>query len=49
MMQSIKEFYREKDLAGIPKHNTHDIADFEVSLDSEHLFDRWYDPGSALI
>ncbi|WOH10420.1 hypothetical protein DCAR_0729889 [Daucus carota subsp. sativus] len=29
MMQSIKEFYHEKDLAGIPKHNTHDIADFE--------------------
>ncbi|XP_057951648.1 flavin-containing monooxygenase FMO GS-OX-like 9 [Malania oleifera] len=29
MMQSIKEFYNSRDLAGIPKHNTHDIADFE--------------------
>ncbi|KAL5544559.1 hypothetical protein UlMin_008343 [Ulmus minor] len=29
MMQSIKEFYHSRDLAGIPKKNTHDIADFE--------------------
>lgn len=30
MMQSIKEFYRSREVAGIPKHNTHDIANFEV-------------------
>ncbi|KAG2679350.1 hypothetical protein I3760_11G047600 [Carya illinoinensis] len=29
MMQSIKEFYRSRDAACIPKHNTHDIAEFE--------------------
>ncbi|XP_059642928.1 flavin-containing monooxygenase FMO GS-OX-like 9 [Cornus florida] len=29
MMQSIKEFYHSRDLDGIPKHNTHDIANFE--------------------
>ncbi|KAF8399551.1 hypothetical protein HHK36_015418 [Tetracentron sinense] len=29
MMQSIKEFYHSRDIAGIPKHNTHDIANFE--------------------
>ncbi|KAJ4831256.1 hypothetical protein Tsubulata_014572 [Turnera subulata] len=29
MMQSIKEFYQSRDAAGVPKHNTHDIADFE--------------------
>ncbi|CAO2818542.1 unnamed protein product [Amaranthus hypochondriacus] len=29
MMKSIKAFYQSKDAAGIPKHNTHDIADFE--------------------
>ncbi|KAL2935377.1 Flavin-containing monooxygenase FMO GS-OX-like 9 [Bienertia sinuspersici] len=29
MMQSIKEFYLARDAAGIPKYNTHDIADFE--------------------
>ncbi|XP_038895121.1 flavin-containing monooxygenase FMO GS-OX-like 9 isoform X2 [Benincasa hispida] len=29
MMQSIKEFYHSKDIAGIPKHNTHDLAEFE--------------------
>lgn len=29
-MQSIKEFYDSKDAAGVPKHYTHDIADFEV-------------------
>ncbi|XP_074322936.1 flavin-containing monooxygenase FMO GS-OX-like 8 [Apium graveolens] len=29
MMLSIKEFYHAKDLAGIPKYNTHDIANFE--------------------
>jgi hypothetical protein len=31
MMQSIKEFYHSRDLAGIPKHNTHDIGEFEVN------------------
>ncbi|KAA8541000.1 hypothetical protein F0562_024862 [Nyssa sinensis] len=29
MMQSIKEFYHSRDVDGIPKHNTHDIANFE--------------------
>lgn len=29
MMQSIKEYYHSRDVAGIPKHYTHDIADFE--------------------
>ncbi|XP_022885168.1 flavin-containing monooxygenase FMO GS-OX-like 9 [Olea europaea var. sylvestris] len=29
MMQSIEEFYHSRDVAGIPKHNTHDLADFE--------------------
>ncbi|CAK9312252.1 unnamed protein product [Citrullus colocynthis] len=29
MMQSIKEFYLSKDTAGVPKHNTHDLAEFE--------------------
>lgn len=29
MMKTIKEFYESRDAAGIPKHNTHDIADFE--------------------
>ncbi|CAL5441816.1 unnamed protein product [Camellia sinensis] len=29
MMQSIKEFYYSRDVAGIPKHNTHDLANFE--------------------
>ncbi|KAK3009227.1 hypothetical protein RJ639_014764, partial [Escallonia herrerae] len=29
MMQSIKEFYHLKEIAGVPKHYTHDIADFE--------------------
>lgn len=32
MMQSIKEFYNSRDAAGIPKHNTHDICNFEVIL-----------------
>lgn len=30
-MQAIKEFYHSRDVAGIPKHNTHDIASFEVT------------------
>ena len=30
MLQSVADFYRSRDLAGIPKHNTHDIADFTV-------------------
>ncbi|KAG5522769.1 hypothetical protein RHGRI_034797 [Rhododendron griersonianum] len=29
MMNSIKEFYHARDVAGVPKHNTHDIACFE--------------------
>ncbi|CAM8914365.1 unnamed protein product [Rhodiola kirilowii] len=29
MMVSIKEYYQSRDAAGIPKHNTHDIANFE--------------------
>ncbi|CAK9148016.1 unnamed protein product [Ilex paraguariensis] len=29
MMQSIKEFYHSREVAGIPKHYTHEIADFE--------------------
>lgn len=29
MMQSINEFHVSRDLAAIPKHNTHDIANFE--------------------
>ncbi|XVF54363.1 hypothetical protein PTKIN_Ptkin05aG0175400 [Pterospermum kingtungense] len=29
MMQSIKEFYHSKEVAGIPKWYTHDIGDFE--------------------
>ncbi|XP_048328998.1 flavin-containing monooxygenase FMO GS-OX-like 9 [Ziziphus jujuba] len=29
MMKSIKEFYHSLDQAGIPKYNTHDIANFE--------------------
>lgn len=32
MMESIKDFYHSKDIAGIPKHNTHDLANFEVKL-----------------
>ncbi|KAE9453901.1 hypothetical protein C3L33_14247, partial [Rhododendron williamsianum] len=29
MMNSIKEFYHSRDVAGVPKHKTHDIASFE--------------------
>ncbi|KAL9227338.1 hypothetical protein vseg_003036 [Gypsophila vaccaria] len=29
MMHSINEFYQSRDDAGIPKHNTHDLANFE--------------------
>ncbi|KAF8389754.1 hypothetical protein HHK36_024273 [Tetracentron sinense] len=29
MMQSIREFYHSRDVAGIPKHKTHEIANFE--------------------
>ncbi|KAH9606581.1 hypothetical protein KSS87_016751, partial [Heliosperma pusillum] len=29
MMQSIKEFYQSRDASGVPKHNTHDLANFE--------------------
>ena len=30
MMKSIKEFYHSTELAGIPKHCTHEIANFEA-------------------
>ena len=30
MMQSIKDFYHSREVAGIPKHNAHDIGEFEV-------------------
>ncbi|ONK75766.1 uncharacterized protein A4U43_C03F20310 [Asparagus officinalis] len=29
MMRAVEEFYHSREVAGIPKHNTHDIADFE--------------------
>ncbi|KAI0511345.1 hypothetical protein KFK09_011974 [Dendrobium nobile] len=29
MMKAVKEYYHSRDLAGIPKHNAHDIANFE--------------------
>ncbi|KAJ9567235.1 hypothetical protein OSB04_003201 [Centaurea solstitialis] len=29
MMKSIQDFYKSRDDARIPKHNTHDVADFE--------------------
>uniref|UniRef100_A0A0R0JJE3 Flavin-containing monooxygenase n=1 Tax=Glycine max TaxID=3847 RepID=A0A0R0JJE3_SOYBN len=32
MMKSIKEFYHSREAAGIPKHCTHEIANFEFSL-----------------
>ena len=32
MMQSIKEFYHSRELAGIPKSNTHDLADFQLII-----------------
>ena len=32
MMQSVKDFYQSRDIAGIPKHNTHDLANFEVKI-----------------
>ncbi|KAL4274478.1 hypothetical protein S245_068918 [Arachis hypogaea] len=32
MMKSIKEFYHSREVAGIPKHCTHDIADFEYCV-----------------
>ncbi|XP_010443946.1 PREDICTED: flavin-containing monooxygenase FMO GS-OX-like 8 [Camelina sativa] len=31
MMQSVSEFYRSKEAAGIPKRYTHDLADFNYS------------------
>lgn len=37
MMKSIKEFYHSKEEAGIPKHYTHEIEGFDVSL-----FVDWY-------
>ncbi|GMJ05785.1 hypothetical protein like AT5G07800 [Hibiscus trionum] len=46
MMLSIKEFYRSRELAGIRKSDTHDIADFEYCdryadySDSPHL-EEW--------
>jgi len=30
MMKSIKDFYHSREAAGIPKHCTHEIANFEV-------------------
>ncbi|KVI06420.1 Flavin monooxygenase FMO, partial [Cynara cardunculus var. scolymus] len=30
MMKSIHDLYQSREAAGIPKHNTHDVADFEV-------------------
>ena len=38
MLQSVADFYRSRDLAGVPKHNTHDIADFRVIKPSKHDF-----------
>lgn len=32
MMLSVKEFYHSKDASAIPKHYTHDIANFEVLI-----------------
>ncbi|XP_071711964.1 flavin-containing monooxygenase FMO GS-OX-like 9 [Rutidosis leptorrhynchoides] len=29
MMKSIQDFYQSREAAGVPKHNTHDIAEFE--------------------
>ncbi|KAI3766883.1 hypothetical protein L2E82_16961 [Cichorium intybus] len=29
MMKSVQEFYNAREAAGIPKHNTHDLAEFE--------------------
>lgn len=37
-MQSIKEFYDSRDAAGIPKHNTHDIAEFEVNTTYYYVY-----------
>lgn len=37
MMKSIEEFYHSKEIAGIPKHKTHEVKGFEVSL-----FGDWY-------
>jgi len=36
-MRAIKEFYHSRDIAGIPKHNTHDIANFEVTINFSHF------------
>lgn len=38
MMKSIEELYNALDLAGVPKHKTHDIASFEVTT----LFKMFY-------
>lgn len=32
MMQSIAEFYQSREANGVPKRNTHDIADFKVGI-----------------
>ncbi|XP_020092754.1 flavin-containing monooxygenase FMO GS-OX-like 9 isoform X2 [Ananas comosus] len=32
MMKSLEEFYHSREIAGIPKHCTHDIADFDFCL-----------------
>ena len=36
MMQSIKDFYHSREIAGVPKHNTHDLANFEVKISFAH-------------
>lgn len=42
MMLSIKEFYHSREVAGIPKRNTHDIAEFEVKIKHLHHFpQKW--------
>ncbi|KAF5730176.1 putative dimethylaniline monooxygenase [Tripterygium wilfordii] len=38
MMQSIKQFYQSRDDSHVPKHNTHDIADFEYcDMYADHI------------
>lgn len=49
MMQSIKEFYHSKDTAGIPKHNTHDLAEFEVLKFFMVLFPTSLQPSIEII
>lgn len=37
MMKSLEEFYHSREIAGIPKHCTHDIADFDVTAIIHYL------------